>query len=112
MGASADSVVAYTWKPTFGILVGALLLHRSCSREGREHMPLIGPTKDRQMLALVTKLANSDTIRSLMCFCCDQIFTDVHCWRQSMSHAQHNAEHCGRSCGEIKLYEMEILYQF
>ena len=35
----------------------------------REHMPLIGPTKDRQMLALVTKLANSDTIQSRMCFC-------------------------------------------
>ena len=34
----------------------------------REHMPLVGPTKDRQMLSYATMLSNSQTICSRMCF--------------------------------------------
>ena len=49
----------------------------------RQHMPLIGPTKDRQMLARVAQLYNSKTVQSRMCFCCDQIYTDVRSfWHQ------------------------------
>ena len=48
----------------------------------REHMPLIGPSVDRRSLSLVTRLANSDTIRSLMCFTCAQIFTSVKSWEE------------------------------
>ena len=46
----------------------------------QEHIPLIGPSVDRRMLTLVTKLANSDTIKGLMCFACAQIHTYVRPW--------------------------------
>ena len=50
-----------------------------CCRE-QEHIPLIGPSVDRRMLTLLTKLANSDTIKGLMCFACAQIHTYVRPW--------------------------------
>ena len=46
----------------------------------REQIPLLGPSVDRRTLALVGKVANSDTISSLMCFACAQIRTHVESW--------------------------------
>ena len=40
-----------------------------CEQE-RQHMPLIGPSVDRRTLALVCRLANSNTLRCLTCFAC------------------------------------------
>ena len=52
-----------------------------CQRE-REHVPLIGPSTDRRTLALVCRLANSQTVRALVCFTCGQVHTNVACWEQ------------------------------
>jgi hypothetical protein len=51
----------------------------------RAHLPLVGPTNDRRMLSLVTRLANSHTIRSQICFCCDQIYSNVKSWSRHMT---------------------------
>ena len=84
---------------------------RQCERE---HMPLIGPTNDRQMLALVAKLASSDAIRSRMCFCCDQIYTDAQRWRRHMmSGASRTGVGSGAtSCNEIQMYAVADLHKF
>ena len=100
---AADARLEFLWVHSF--------YTAAIQEQERAHMPLVGPTKDRQMLALVAKLANSNTIRSRMCFACDQIFTDVHCWRQSMAYTQHDV-HANRSVGEMQLYSFAVLYKF
>jgi hypothetical protein len=84
-----------------------------CQRE-REHMPLIGPTNDRRMLALVTKLASSNTIQSLLCFCCDQIYTDVQCWRRHMTSEVRREGVGSRTAAgnEIQLYTVAKLIEY
>jgi hypothetical protein len=75
----------------------------------QEHMPLIGFTKDRQMLQLVTMVANSNTIRSLMCFCCDQIYTDIKSLR---THGVFPSKKPYRTTNEIQLYKVEKLLDY
>ena len=67
-----------------------------CERE-REHIPIIGPSIDRRTLTLVCRLAGSDNIQSLMCFCCAQIYTHVTSWERMSS--QNKVSH-----SEIKMY--------
>jgi len=55
-----------------------------CEKE-REHMPIIGPSIDRRTLTLVCRVAGSDNIQSLMCFCCNQIHTRVSSWERMCS---------------------------
>ncbi len=50
-----------------------------CLKE-QEHVPLIGPSLDRRMLALLTKVASSENVQSLVCFACAQIHTHVRSW--------------------------------
>ena len=45
-----------------------------CEQE-RRHVPLIGPAVDRRTMTLVYRVANSETIKSLMCFCCCLLYT-------------------------------------
>ena len=52
-----------------------------CEQE-RRHVPLIGPAVDRRTMTLVYRVANSETIKSLMCFCCAQIYTWVASWEK------------------------------
>ena len=57
----------------------AFYMQAVCERE-REHVPLIGPSVDRRTLALLTRVANSENICSLVCFACAQVFTHVRTW--------------------------------
>ncbi len=50
-----------------------------CERE-TEHMPCIGPSVDRRILARTTEMAQNDRVKSLICFACAQVFTYVHAW--------------------------------
>jgi hypothetical protein len=45
-----------------------------------EHIPIIGPSIDRRMLALVTQVANSKTIEAASCFVCAARHTFVQSW--------------------------------
>lgn len=53
-----------------------------CLKE-QEHIPLIGPSVDRRMLALLTHLCNSDTVQALVCASCAQVHVSVKSWTQS-----------------------------
>ena len=75
----------------------------------QEHMPLTGLTKDRQMLQLVTMVANSNTIRSLMCFCCDQIYTDIKSLR---THGVFPSNKKYWTTNEIQLHKVEKLLDY
>ena len=61
-----------------------------CERE-REHVPLLGPSVDRRTLALLTRLANSDTVSSLVCFACGQVHTHVQSWTQMYHDRRENS---------------------
>ena len=43
----------------------------------QEHMPAIGPSKDRQALEVDAQVWTSENVRSLMCFSCAQIHTSM-----------------------------------
>ena len=55
----------------------------------RSHVPIIGPSLDKRMLNILTKLCNSDTIHSLICASCAQIYTSVDTWAQLFSEELH-----------------------
>ena len=76
-------VFAYGNKPNGEAEMTALAYYMAavCQRE-REHVPIVGPSTDRRTLTLVCRLANGDTIRSLICFMCGQIHTSVSSWEQ------------------------------
>ena len=48
----------------------------------RDAMPIIGPSVDRRTLTLLCRLANSDTVCSLVCFACAQIHRWVASWEK------------------------------
>ena len=50
-----------------------------CERE-REHMPCIGPSVDRRVLARTTQVSQNEAVQSLICFACAQVFPYVHAW--------------------------------
>ena len=50
-----------------------------CVKE-QEHIPIIGPSLDRRMLVLLSRLCNSDTVHSLVCFSCAQVHVCVKSW--------------------------------
>jgi len=50
-----------------------------CERE-REHMPCIGPSVDRRVLARATLTTENNKVKSLICFACAQKFPYVHAW--------------------------------
>ena len=50
-----------------------------CAKE-RCHVPLIGPSLDRRMLSLLTRLCRSETVEALVCVGCAQIHTCVKSW--------------------------------
>ena len=81
------------------------------SEREREHMPLIGPSVDRRTLALVSRLANSSTIQSLVCFCCAQVRTHVRPWDKMYDCGQRGVggRHTGHkySRGDIRMYTVE-----
>ena len=71
----------------------------------RERMPLIGPSIDRRTLALLQRVHNSDTIKSLVCFVCGQI-------RTYMKHERHHWEiryHAGALFEKLMKEDMEFL---
>ena len=43
----------------------------------QEHMPVVGPSKDRQALEVDAQVWKSDNVCSLMCFSCAQIHTSM-----------------------------------
>ena len=51
----------------------------------RQHMPAIGPTVDRRILKILSRIANSTTNDSLVCVACAQIHTHVRFWDQRES---------------------------
>ena len=53
-----------------------------CLKE-QMHIPIIGPSVDRRMLTLLTRLCNSDTIHALVCVACGQIHTSVKSWTKA-----------------------------
>jgi len=57
----------------------AYYLYATCLRE-QEHIPIIGPSVDRRMLALMQRAINSRTVCSAMCFACTGIHTFVEKW--------------------------------
>ena len=60
------------------------------------------------MLARVAQLYNTKTVQSLMCFCCDQIYTDVRGFRhQCTFYGAETGE--GRAGTEIHLSSVEYL---
>ncbi len=65
-----------------------------CLKE-QQHLPIIGPSLDRRMLCLLTKLCNSDTVQALICFACAQIHVSVASWTK-----QYNETALWKSCGE------------
>jgi len=71
----------------------------------QEHVPLIGPSIDRRMLCLLTKVCNSDTVQSLICFACNQVHVSVAGW--SRSFAMENSEDWkpGWNCNPIQHHE-------
>ena len=81
------------------------------SEREREHMPLIGPSVDRRTLALLSRLANSTTIQSMMCFCCAQLGTHVRSWDRMYRCGQHGVggRHVGHnySKGDICMFTVE-----
>ena len=43
----------------------------------REHMPSVGPSIDRRTFKALSEVYNSKKIRSLVCFVCAQVRTDI-----------------------------------
>ena len=92
----------------------SLYINAVCIRE-QEHMPLIGPCIDRRTLGLVTRLANSASIQSKICFCCAQVRVHVEGWCRMYNAGQHAAAEspdpkhraAGRSRSDIKMYGVE-----
>ena len=82
-----------------------------CQQE-REHMPLIGPTNDRRMLAYVAKLADSKNVVSRMCFCCDQIHTDLACYSRHMTKAWPKLGADTDVSNDIQLYKVGELLRY
>ena len=50
----------------------------------QEHMPLIGPSKDRQALEVDAEVWASDNVRSLICFSCAQIHTSMAVYEKTL----------------------------
>jgi len=77
------------------------------SAREQEHVPLIGPSIDRRMLCLLTKVCNSDTVHSLICFACNQVHVSVAGW--SRSFAMENSEDwkLGWNCNPIQHHKAE-----
>ena len=46
----------------------------------QEHIPIIGPSIDRRMLRIMTKLLNSNTVQGLVCLGCANVRTFVKSW--------------------------------
>ena len=88
-----------------------------CEQE-REHMPLVGPTMDRKMLALVARLASSESIKARMCFCCDGVYTDVHSWQHHIDREEldrslyENICAESRADNEIQMASLQRLIEF
>ena len=79
----------------------------------RKHMPLVGPTKDRQMLGYATKLTNSENLKSRMCFCCDQIYPDLKTWRQhGVWKGEFKHKYNKKAGNEIELMQIEKLFKY
>ena len=57
-----------------------------CERE-REHMPVVGISKDRQVLRLLNGILSG--VRSMMCFGCAQIQAHVPLWEKMYEPGQH-----------------------
>ena len=57
-----------------------------CERE-REHMPVVGIAKDRQVLRMLNGILSS--VRSMMCFGCAQIHANVPLWEKMYEPGQH-----------------------
>ena len=75
-------------------------------------MPLIGPTNDRRMLAYVAKLADSKHVVSRMCFCCDQIYTDLECYSRHMNKAWTKLGADTDVSNDIQLYKVGELLKY
>ena len=88
-----------------------------CEQE-REHMPLVGPTMDRKMLALVARLATSESIKARMCFCCDGVYTDVHSWQHHIDREEldrslyENIRAESRAENEIQMVRLQRLIEY
>ena len=52
-----------------------------CEKE-RQHIPLIGPSRDRRMLSLLTHVCNSDTLKALVCVACAHVHTSIRSWHK------------------------------
>ena len=70
------------------IALMSFYINAICVRE-QEHVPLIGPAIDRRTLTLVTRLANSATIQSKVCFCCAQVHVHAKAWTKMYKPATH-----------------------
>ena len=57
-----------------------------CERE-REHMPVVGIAKDRQVLRMLNGILSS--VRSMICFGCAQIHANVPLWEKMYELGQH-----------------------
>ncbi len=75
-----------------------------CQKE-RMHVPLIGPSLDRRMLALLTRFCNSHTVSALVCVACAQIHTSVKSWTRSF--AEKLQTWTGHSCASIQYRSVE-----
>jgi hypothetical protein len=74
----------------------------------REGMPLIGITKDRQVLRGIHR--ELDKVRSLLCFCCGQIHAHVPLWERMLPAG---AKELGQKGRGIRMYTVtESLQRF
>ena len=85
---------------------------QAVSEREREHMSLLGPSVDRRALTWVCRLANSMTIRSLMCFTCAQLHTHVPCWDRMFQCGQRSHLHALGNKGNISMYSVEERHGF
>ena len=67
----------YTWD------VVAYYVQAVCLKE-QLHIPIIGPSVDRKMLALMHKALNSKTVKSYVCFACSGVYTSVEQWSRAL----------------------------
>ena len=92
--------------------------NRAVEEREREHMPKVGLTKDRELLAAVTKVANSSTIQARICLCCAGKFNDVKCWRRHLGpmrgsgYSTLHLKGYHRAGNEIQFYTFEKLLSY
>jgi len=69
----------------------------------QEHIPIIGPSVDRRMLALMTKALNSQTVKACICFACANVRTYVQKWSK-MYYSE--TWRCDENWADIDMYEV------